>query len=345
MLVIAYIFFNGYINSNNQNYTNQQIKIPTDLKDKETKEMDLIILKIAHNFPESHPQHIALVEKFAPMVEEGSNWKIRVEIYPNKQLGGEKEYIQGVRNGTIEMCIGGQVLDEVIPKLKILEFPYLFDDYDQVKRVLNGNVGNQITQGMDLLGIYSLTWSLNGFRQVATYEKRIQNNQKKLKLATSFDRINIETLKVMGFDVLPVNINETTMFLKQKIVDGHDNQPLLSYYNGWYENQKNIYITNHIINASMYMVSSKFWNELSNEYKELIKKAAKLSSDYEIELLKRTEQDIFDTLENKGVNIEYLEIYPDKKDIQSIYSQWLNNDHDLIDIFNEIQDEKNNEKK
>jgi len=308
----------------------------------EVKAADIMVLKIAHYFPESHPQHIALSQKFSHIVESGSDWKIRVEIYPNAQLGDEQTYIQGIKNGTIEMCIGRQSLSEIFPKLTIAEFPYIFDNYEQVKALLNGEVGDKITEGLEDLGAYSLGWSLNGFRQISVNKTSINpfEKEKKLKLATSFFEPGIETLRALGFDVFPVSINQTQMALKQNMVDGQDNPPLLSYYNGWYESQTNILMTNHIISSDMYLVSKDFWEDLSEEHKELLKYASRESINYEIELLKQVEQDIFDTLEENGVKLEYPDISSYKEMLQPYYIKWINNDVELKEVYEFIQEEK-----
>lgn len=342
VMVLIFIYVSSNItNTNNEQEVESEVGQEYRLLNNREK-VDLIVLKLAHYFPESHPQHIALSQKFAPMVEEGSDWKIRVEVYPNNQLGEEQEYIQGVRNGTIEMCIGRQSLAEIFPKLKITEFPYMFDSYEQVELLLNGKLGNKITEGMDSLGVRSLSWSLNGFRQICTYEKSLisTGNGEKLKLATTFFKPNIETLKTMGFDVFPVSINQTTMVLKQNMVDGHDNPPLMSYYNGWYEKQKNIFITNHVTSLDMYIVSDKFWVTLSKEHQELLKAASTESASYEIELLRKAEKDIFNTLEEQGVKMEYPDLVPYKKAVQPYYLEWMNHDNKLKEIFDELISEK-----
>ncbi|MDK2934036.1 MAG: TRAP-type transport system periplasmic protein [Clostridiales bacterium] len=340
LFISIYTITTIWMKDNNQHVEIKRDRQPPIIDKKE--KLDIIILKFAHYFPESHPQHIALVEKFVPIVEEGSNWKIRVEVYPNNQLGGEKEYIQGVRNGTIEMGLGGQSITEILPSMKVIEFPYIFDSYDQAKAILNGEVGDKITKGIDALGMHSLAWSLNGFRQISTYEKfKTDHGQTdKLKLATIFSKPNIDTLKVMGFDVLPLDMNEMSIVLKQQVIDGHDNPPLLSYYNGWNEKQKEITITNHIISPAMYMISSKFWDTLSEEYKELIWKASRESADYEIELLKEVEKEIFNTLKDKGVEIVYPKLDAYKDAVYPLYEGWIANNSEIKSIFDEVLNEK-----
>ncbi|WHH59080.1 TRAP transporter substrate-binding protein [Petroclostridium sp. X23] len=304
---------------------------------------EMIILKIAHNYPESHPQHLALVEKFIPMVQEQSSWKIRVETYPNNQLIGEKGYIQGVKHGTIEMCIGSQSVEDILPKMSIIKYPYIFDSYEQAMNVLNGEFGNKIIEGMDALGVRCLAWTLNGFRQISISQKDIPNKGylRKPLLATAFSGINLDTLKAMQFDALSLDVQDTAMALRQNVVDGHDSPPLLSYNNGWYNNQKKIIVTNHIISPTMYLISDKFWRSLSKEHRELIEKAAKESAAYEVKLLRKAEEDIFKALEQKGIEIEYPDITVYKRTVSPLYNEWLNNNDELKKLLNQLINENN----
>lgn len=79
------------------------------------------VVKIANYFPPTHPQNIALNEKFKPLLESRTNGAFKVEIYDNNQLGSEKDFINGVSMGTIEMCVAGLLQAEMLPRLKSLK--------------------------------------------------------------------------------------------------------------------------------------------------------------------------------------------------------------------------------
>ncbi|WP_461206222.1 TRAP transporter substrate-binding protein [Clostridium sp. DL1XJH146] len=299
---------------------------------------DLIVLKVAHYLPESHPQHTALMNKFVPIIEEESNWKIKVELYPNNKLGKESEYIEGVKKGTIEIGIGSQSLLDEINELNIIKFPYVFENYNEAEQILNNKVSPVIEKELLDIGIRNLGWGLNGFNQISTLRKfRLNSDGQELKIATQQDQLNIEILQSIGFEPYISNISETKMLLRQKIIDGYEYPLLLNYYNQWYKYQRYLYVTNHTLSADMYMINEEFFQSLSEENKNLIIYALKETAEYEVELLENLEENIYKTLEKEGVNIEYPKLDEYKEKIQPLYNQLLGNDDSLKALFQDIR--------
>lgn len=325
-----------YIKNNNKNLESNKKTQKIEFVRDEIE--DIKIIKIAHSFPEYHPQHMALVQKFSQIVGKESDWKIIVEIYPNNKLGEESQYVKGVQQGTIEMCIGRESLDEYIPTLRVINFPYLFESYDEMTTVLNSNVINQTSEQIEKLGIHTLAWSFNGVKQISTFEKDITSLEEgALQIATTaLNKENIEVLGEIGFNVCPTNSSSLTGILKQKKVDGHASSLLESYYNGWYDNQNKLYIFNYSFEPTLYMMSSEFWQLLTDEEKAIIKKAAKESSEYEIELLTNMEEEIYNNLKKQGMDIELMDLKAYKEKIQPLYNIWINKEEGLQKAYNKL---------
>lgn len=347
-IVITFIIVITYIGLSQTKKDNEQSQENYNYNEKNTniekleksKNENLIILKFAHYLPESHPQHIALSNIFVPLVEEGSNWNIRIELYPNNRLGNELEYINGLENGTLEMCIGSSSLIEKFPKIKIPSYPYLFKDYSQAYRILNGTLGTEIAKDVNIKGMSSIAWTLNGFDQIVILNKPLDNrNSNKLKLATINFNFGVDFLESLGYEVRLVTMNNMTLLLNQGIVDGHDTTPLISYYNGWYENNNKILITKHSTNSDMYLISNKFLETLSSEYEELIRRAAKESAKYEVQLLEEMEDALFDDLKQKGVDIIYPDISKYRQSANEYKLNWLDENNELISLLDKYNKE------
>src|SRR5690606_18092209 len=99
-----------------------------------------VTIKVANFYAEDHPQNVSLREVFKPMIEEQTGGAVKVEIYPNNQIGNEEAFTEGVRNGTIEMGVFGTTLSASAPKIGVIDLPFLFRDYDHAREVLNGEV-------------------------------------------------------------------------------------------------------------------------------------------------------------------------------------------------------------
>lgn len=95
------------------------------------------IIKLGHYNSDIHPSHIALQEYFKKTIENETNHKYEIRLYPNNQLGGEDQIVNGLRNGTIEAGITGLLLQNVDPIFGVWEWPYLFKDNQEAKKYWN----------------------------------------------------------------------------------------------------------------------------------------------------------------------------------------------------------------
>jgi TRAP-type transport system periplasmic protein len=250
-------------------------------------------IKVANYFAEDHPQNIALREKFKKIVEEESKGSLKVQIFPNSTLGAEKEFYDGVRNGTIEMGIPGLIMQADIPKMAVPEWPFLFKDFDHVKAVLDGKIGDELTEDLEKVhGVKPLAWSANGFRMFSS--------NKKIESMDDFDGLRIRmpnipnyiTLgKLLGANVTPLPISEVFSALEQKVVDGQDNPIATLRASGWYEVQSDVLESKHMFSPNIYIINSNFYKSLTKEQQKIIEEAAKESAAYEFDLLEKSYED------------------------------------------------------
>jgi TRAP-type C4-dicarboxylate transport system substrate-binding protein len=130
------------------------------------------IIKLGHYNSDTHPSNIILKDYFKKIVEEKTNGKYEIRIYPNNQLGGEDQIVNGLRNGTIEMGITGLLLQNVDPIFGVWEWPYLFKDNLEAKKVLESPVATEIGNKMENYGIKLLAYGMNGFRVISSNKCR-----------------------------------------------------------------------------------------------------------------------------------------------------------------------------
>lgn len=263
-----------------------------------------VTLKIAHYFAETHPQHIALEEKFAPAVEEGTNGRIHVQIYPNSQLGDEEEYSNGVRDGSIEMVVAGMGLQSASPKIGALEWPYLFDNYDQAKNALNGEVGAEIEEEFRGLGVEPLGWTVNGFRVISSNRSiKSMEDLKGLQLRMPNFDVYKRTGEALGISVQPMPLSEVFTALEQGVIDGQENPYATLKESGFSEVQSHVLESNHIFSPNVYLINAEFFNSLDEDTQEVIRKAAQEAADYQWELALEKEQETKEELESEGMTI------------------------------------------
>lgn len=298
-----------------------------------------ITIKVAHYFPETHPQNKALVEVFKPEVEKNSNGKFIVEVYPNNQLGGEKEFIEGVRNGTIEMAMPGLLIAETLPKLRIAELPYLFRDYDHARKVYNSPIKDQMLEGLIQQGMRPLAITVNGLRAVSNSKKPINSieDSKDIRLRVPQNPIFIDGLKAMGFNVMTMPMSELFSALQQKVVDGQENPPTTLLTAGWYEVQPYLALTNHILGPNVFIISEKFWQTLTPEDQKIIAEAAKKTAEYEWDALIKAEKEAIETLKQKGIKVTTPDLGPFREAVKPVYEKWMRDYPEVKPVIEAIQ--------
>ncbi|MFJ7682489.1 TRAP transporter substrate-binding protein [Peribacillus butanolivorans] len=260
-------------------------------------------IKVAHYFAEDHPQNIALKEKFKTQVEKESNGELEVQIYANSTLGAEKEFYDGVRNGTIEMGIPGLIMQADIPKMGVPEWPFLFRDFEHVKSVLNGPIGEELTEDLNPKhGVTPLAWSANGFRMFSsnrTIESMDDFDGLRLRMPNIPNYIKLG--ESLGANVSPLPISEVFTALEQKVVDAQDNPIATLRSSGWNEVQSDVLESKHMFSPNIYIINSKFFNGLTKEQQKIIETAAKEAAAYEFELLEQSYEDDKKFLQDNGI--------------------------------------------
>ena len=261
-------------------------------------------IKIAHYFSETHPQNIALKEKFKPIIEEKTNGKYKVEIYPANELGDEDSFTSGVRIGSIQMAITGMGLQTANPMIGSVEWPYLFDDYEQANRILNGKVEEEIGDAFRELGAEPIGWTANGFRVVSA-NRGISSMEDfhGLRLRVPNIPIFINTGEAMGANIQPLALSEVFTALEQGVIDGQENPIATLKESGLYEVQSHVIETKHMFSPNVYLMNKEFFDGLDPEIKKIVEEAAHESAQYEWKLLQEAEKKVKKDLKKEGLDI------------------------------------------
>jgi tripartite ATP-independent transporter DctP family solute receptor len=235
---------------------------------------DSVTIKVSHYFSDSNPQHQAL-EQFAEELDEKSDGKIKVQLFPNSTLGNEAQSINGVRNGTIEMALIGNLMQQSDPMLGVFEFPFLFRSTEQAKKVLNGEPGKQVKEKYSDFGVHHLAYSISGFRHL-TSNKPVNSPEdyKGLRIRVPNNTMFINMAESLGWSVQALPLPEVYTALEQGVVDGEENPYSMIDAQGFYEVQKYIIETGHMFTNLNLIFSQKKWDSLTDEQKKLITEAA-----------------------------------------------------------------------
>lgn len=297
-----------------------------------------VTLKVAHYYAAEHPVNQALLDHFKTVVEKETKQKVKVELYPNNQLGNEQECIEGIQLGTIEMGATGNMWENSVPQFRLMQMPYIFVNYDHANEVLNGAVGQKIFKYLEPLNAVVLSSFPNGFRTVSNNKRAINSidDIKGIKLRVFQGKTIIEEARILGFDTVVMPISEVYTALQQGVVDGQDNPLSTSYYAGWYDIQKYVAITNHMYSPGYLVINKKVWDKLPKATQSIIKKAALTTATTILKATKEQQDQIIKDITAKGVKVTYPELKPFIQKVKPINDEYLKEYPELKGIFDDI---------
>ncbi len=199
---------------------------------------------------------------FKNIVESKTGGEIEVQIYPDRQLGGDMDTVRGADTGMIEivMCSDGG-LASFVPEVQAIGLPYLFPSEDVAWRVLNGPMGDKIKAAVEKkLKVYVLGIAQNGFRSFTNNRRAIKTpaDMKGLKIRTMQIKSHMEIVKALGASPVPLSGEEEYTALQQGVIDGEENAPWWVDTAKFYEVVKNMTFDKHVYGVHFYIISKKF---------------------------------------------------------------------------------------
>ncbi|OIJ14045.1 ABC transporter substrate-binding protein [Anaerobacillus arseniciselenatis] len=247
--------------------------------------------------------------RFAEIVERETNGSIEVEVYPNGQLGGDREVFEGLQFGSIQgTTISTGPVAQFAPRFTVFDFPFLFPTAEIAYEILDGPIGEELLNDLPDQGVIGLNYWENGFRHLTNNVREVAtiDDIRGLDIRTLENDLHIDFWRELGANPTPMAFTELFTGLQQGVVDGQENPVGNVTTTNFYEVQDYITKTNHIYNASLFMISEAFWNTLTDEEKEIITIAADEARDYQRELNQQEDIEAFAFLEEEGMTITEL---------------------------------------
>jgi len=286
-----------------------------------------IDIKIAHVLAEDVTQHKMFL-KLKELLEERSNGRFAVEIFPNAQMGGEREITESVQMGSITISAPsvGQ-LSNFSEALKVFDLPFIFKDKETAYKVLDGEVGTELLKGLESSGFIGLGFGENGWRQLTTKNGPITSPDQiqGIKLRTMEVPLHMAFWKEIGASPTPLAFTEVFSALSQGVVDGEENPLQLIYSMKFHEPNKYITMTSHIYDTEPLVINKAFMESLSAEDQQIIRDSAKEAITYLRDMNKEVDNMYREKLTSEGAVItdltpEQLQVWVEK--VKPIYSKY-----------------------
>lgn len=250
-------------------------------------------IKFGIGIPEGDfPEYNALV-RFKEYVEFKTNGEMSVRLFPNNQLGGEREMLEQVQQGGLELTFAADgALAGFYPPMQVWSIPYLFESAPVAWEVMNGEFADAMRKDiLEETGLRALAFSQNGFRSFTNNIRPIINPEDMagMKIRTMESPVFMELVNSLGATATPISGSEVLMALRQGVVDGQENPPAVVYGGGLGEVQKYYTLDEHVFGLHAIIANDEWFSGLSESHQQIIKDAALLMA--WTENLQKTEGD------------------------------------------------------
>ena len=297
------------------------------------------VIKMGHAQVVSHPVHQAMIF-LGKRLEEKSGGKIKVKVYPNQQLGTERELLELLQIGSVGMTkVSAASLEAFSPEISVLGLPYLFRDDAHITQVLEGEIGKELLLSTEKYWLRGLCFYDAGKRSFYSKTKPIATpaDLAGLKVRVQESKMAINMVRGMGGSPTPVSYGELYTALQQGIVDAAENNPPSFYNSRHYEVCKFYSIDEHTAIPDVVLVSTKVWNELSPEEQIWLQEAADESAVYQTKLWKEAVEEALREVQKAGVEISYPSKEPFLEKVAGVYAQVFQEQKQLEALVQRIQ--------
>jgi C4-dicarboxylate-binding protein DctP len=273
-----------------------------------------IVIKFSHVVAPDTPKGKA-AERFKELAEKYTEGKVTVEVYPNSQLYKDKEEMEALQLGAVQMLAPS--LAKFGPlgarEFELFDLPYIFDGYDSLHKVTQGDIGKTLLESLEKKGLRGLAFWDNGFKQMSANKPlRAQGDFKALKMRIQSSKILDAQMRALGANPQVMAFSEVYQALQTGVVDGTENPVSNFYTQKMHEVQKYLILTNHGYLGYAVIVNKEFWNKLPDPIRQQLEKAMAEATSLANEIAKKENDDALESVKKSG-KTEVIELSDEEK--------------------------------
>jgi tripartite ATP-independent transporter DctP family solute receptor len=248
-------------------------------------------------------------EEFARAANAKLGDRARVVVYGSSQLGGDKEMLQKLKLGTIDLAIPSTVMSSEVDAFGLFEMPYLVRDREQMKRIEQDIVWPVLVpeakkRGYEILAVWE-----NGFRQITNSKRpiRVPADLKGIKLRVPEGKWRVEMFKAYGASPSPMKLSEVFVALQTGVMDGQEN-PLTQTWSGKFQEvQKFLSMTSHVYTPAYLTAGAKKFASLPKEIQQILAETAKATQAYVYRTAAEQDRDLLQKFKGTGVQVNEID--------------------------------------
>lgn len=267
-----------------------------------------IIIKFSHVVAVDTPKGKG-AERFKQLAEERTKGRVKVEVYPNSQLYKDKEEMEALQLGAVQMLAPS--LAKFGPlgvrEFELFDLPYIFPDKAVLQRVTEGPIGAQLFQKLETKGIKGLAYWDNGFKVMsANRPLKMPADMKGLKMRIQSSKVLDAQMRTLGANPQVMAFSEVYQALQTGVVDGTENPPSNLYTQKMHEVQKHVTVTNHGYLGYAVIVNKKFWDSLPADIRTQLEGAMKDATRYANAIAQQENDDSLAKVKASGKSQVYV---------------------------------------
>ena len=277
---------------------------------------DQIVIKFSHVVTPDTPKGKG-ADKFKELAEKYTEGKVKVEVYPNSQLYKDKEELEALQLGAVQMLAPSLAKFGPlgVKEFEVFDLPYIFPDEKVLQRVEDGPVGQKLFQKLETKGIKGLAFWDNGFKvMTANKPLRKPDDYKGVKLRIQSSKVLESQMRALGALPQVMAFSEVYQAMQTGVVDGNENTPSNVYTQKMHEVQKYLTVTNHGYIGYAVITNKKFWDGLPADVRTQLERAMKESTQLANAIAQKENEDAMAGIKAAG-KTEIITLTPDEKKV------------------------------
>ena len=279
-------------------------------------DMDPVTLRLAHVVNEQDGFHIAAT-KFEELVEERTDGKVNIEIFPNASLGDERTLLEGMQIGTVDMGVitNGPVAN-FVEEMAVFELPFLFPSPEAAYSVLDGPIGQELLDKLADVNLKGLAYAERGFRNLTNSERAVNSPEDLdgLRIRVMENPVYTDTFRELGANAIPMAWTEALTAMQQGTIDGQENPVNVIHSFKLDETQNYMTLSRHTYAPAIFVMGMPAWNQLPEAAQAVLEEAAQEAAEHERQVNAEMEAEQLQALRDAGMEINDT---PDMEAFQS----------------------------
>ncbi len=296
------------------------------------------VFTYAENQPEGYPTTLG-GQKFAELVEERTDGRIKILVFANGKLGTEGDVIRQLQYGAVDFArVSLSELSGVVPKMNVLQMPYLYTDSAHMWRILDGGIGDSFLEEPKNQEMIGLSWYDAGARNFYNMLRPVRSpeDMKGMRIRVQDSALMTDVVEALGATAVPIDYSEVYSALEQGKVDGAENNWPSYEATQHYETAPYYTLDEHTRIPEIQLSSKHTWEKISERDQQVILECAKESAVYERELWREREGESRSRAEQKGAIT--VELSAQEKElfyeaVQGVYEKYCCDYRDIIEAI------------